>query len=273
MTKIDKSLDGLYPYFKSLILKLEKKLVDAHIPIFPFETVRSMERSDELYSQGRKLIKNKWTVIDPKKIVTKAKAGSSFHNFGLAVDFVFDGDNIKPGIQWDWSNRLPWKEFGVIVNTIPGLRWGGNFTSLVDYPHVELATDKNIKDMLAIFQEKGLPELWKELDLELNSNALNLDWSIFFNKMGYSIIDSFIGFNCQVFILNADDIIDPLFGKCDITVTIIQDKTNKSWKLVCKDGTTNKNSSYINTLKQKLMEFFQVINIIDNNVFIVSLKG
>ena len=39
MTKIDKSLDGLYPYFKSLILKLEKKLVDAHIPIFPFETL------------------------------------------------------------------------------------------------------------------------------------------------------------------------------------------------------------------------------------------
>jgi peptidoglycan L-alanyl-D-glutamate endopeptidase CwlK len=40
---------------------------------------RSKKEQNELYAQGRS---------KPGQVVTNAKAGQSYHNYGLAVDFV-----------------------------------------------------------------------------------------------------------------------------------------------------------------------------------------
>src|SRR5690242_13033419 len=59
--------------------------------VHPFitETLRSFERSNELYAQGR---------TKPGDIVSYAKGGQSYHNYGLAIDFVnqIDGKDFWP---------------------------------------------------------------------------------------------------------------------------------------------------------------------------------
>lgn len=64
--------------------------------------------------------------------VTKAKGGSSWHNFGLAWDFgVFQGK--------DYIGESPhYSTLGAIARSIEGLTWGGDWTSFVDRPHIQL---------------------------------------------------------------------------------------------------------------------------------------
>lgn len=166
MSDIVRNVDCLYPPFKDLMITLQKKLADAKIPAFIFESLRSFDRCKELYSQGRKFSNGKWIVTNPKAIVTNSTPGKSFHNYGLACDYVCDGDLLKPGIQWSWDKSMPWDKFGAVVKTIPGLRWGGNFKSIVDVPHVEYDTAIPISTMLNTYNVSGLSAVWKLLDEE-----------------------------------------------------------------------------------------------------------
>lgn len=100
-------------------------------------TLRTFAEQNTLYAQGR-------TVLFDSKgnrlgQVTKAKAGQSFHNFGLALDIVliigktaswdtvvdFDGDGIP-----DWMEAIN-------IFRENGWTWGGDFKSIKDKPHVE----------------------------------------------------------------------------------------------------------------------------------------
>ncbi|SVE43245.1 uncharacterized protein METZ01_LOCUS496099, partial [marine metagenome] len=46
--------------------------------LFVVHTLRTYAEQDDLYEQGR---------TEPGKIVTNARGGKSWHNFGLAIDF------------------------------------------------------------------------------------------------------------------------------------------------------------------------------------------
>jgi peptidoglycan LD-endopeptidase CwlK len=91
----DKSL--LYPPFAEQLRDFESRLGAAKLPFYLFMALRTFECQDELYAQGRTL---------PGKIVTNARGGDSLHNFGLASDWVLDGQGEKPGIQWRWDTRV-----------------------------------------------------------------------------------------------------------------------------------------------------------------------
>ena len=83
--------------------------------------MRSFAEQQALYDQGR---------TKPGKIVTKAKPGSSYHQYGLAVDLV---ELINGGADWnyDMGKLLP---FAVKY----GIQWGGNFPgTFKDFPHFE----------------------------------------------------------------------------------------------------------------------------------------
>lgn len=95
-------------------------------PIRITEGLRTMERQTELYNQGR---------TTSGKIVTNAKAGESFHNYGVAFDVVF----TKAGYNGDWET------LGKIGKAL-GLEWGGDFKGLVDKPHFEMKLGKTIAD-------------------------------------------------------------------------------------------------------------------------------
>ena len=92
---------------------------------------RTFAEQTTLYNQGR---------TAPGGIVTNAKAGSSFHNYGLAIDFalLIDGKVISWDIakDWDGDGAADWREV-VAVFEAAGWSWGGKWSSLKDYPHLE----------------------------------------------------------------------------------------------------------------------------------------
>ncbi len=86
---------------------------------------RSYAEQNTLYAQGR---------TKPGTRVTNARAGYSWHNFGLAWDFgVFSADGKKYLTSGTQYNKL-----GALAHSIPGLEWGGDWSSLQDLPHLQL---------------------------------------------------------------------------------------------------------------------------------------
>lgn len=109
---------------------------------------RTFEEQAQLYAQGR---------TKPGKIVTNARPGSSFHNFGLAIDCgVFEG-----GKYLDETNPRKAAAFHREASKLcakHGLRWGGNFKSIVDMPHYELDTEVTLAKM-RLRKQQNLPLL------------------------------------------------------------------------------------------------------------------
>ena len=91
------------------------------IPLFVFEAFRSPVRQEHLFAQGR---------TEPGKIVTNADAWASYHQYGLAVDLVFNG----PG-KWSWEEPSlgMWKRMHAIAA-------GHGLEPLsFETPHIQLA--------------------------------------------------------------------------------------------------------------------------------------
>lgn len=65
--------------------------------------LRTISEQDALYSQGR---------TTKGKIVTNAKGGQSYHNYGLAFDFVllYDRDNNGTFETADWTENKYWMQ-------------------------------------------------------------------------------------------------------------------------------------------------------------------
>lgn len=97
-------------------------------PMRIVEGYRSKERQDELYAQGR---------TKPGKIVTNARGGESFHNYGVAVDLVFrkEGYNAPEAL---------WKTFGTVAKSA-GFEWGGDW-KFKDYPHLQMLLGHSIEE-------------------------------------------------------------------------------------------------------------------------------
>ena len=103
---------------------------------------RSLEAQAKLYAQGRSA---------PGKIVTRAVAGSSPHNFQCAVDcWVMSED----GKSIDWNNsdfiNIARSHAAAVSDKIV---WGGNFHSITDFPHWELKSWRMVRAMV----EKIIP--------------------------------------------------------------------------------------------------------------------
>ena len=115
----------------------------ADIPLTVTGTLRSMETQAALYAQGR---------TTPGRIVTNARPGYSYHNFGLAIDVVPTellalprwGDT--PGRQVR-TDEL-WKRVGGIGKAM-GFRWGGEFKTILDRPHFEWSGGLNLAELRA----------------------------------------------------------------------------------------------------------------------------
>ena len=123
-----RSLDDLHPRVAELARGLIQSAATAGIELLVTSTLRTFEEQAELFAQGR---------TRPGKIVTNAKPGESWHNFGLALDVV---PLIAGKAVWD-SPR--WKEIGAMGKTI-GLGWGGDFKSFKDLPHFEFHPELTI---------------------------------------------------------------------------------------------------------------------------------
>lgn len=110
-------------------------------------TLRTFEEQDKLYAQGRTIL------FDEKGnrlgVVTKAKGGQSFHNYGLALDIVLiDGKTASWNTtkDFDKDGKADWMEvIDIFKNN--GWLWGGTFG---DKPHVEKTFGLTWKECLEI---------------------------------------------------------------------------------------------------------------------------
>ena len=98
---------------------------------------RSWEEQAKIYAQGR---------TAPGKIVTKAPPGNSMHNFGLAIDCgVFRGGKYLD--ESDPKTASAMHKAASKLAKEHGIRWGGNFKSIVDEPHYELDTPLRLSQL------------------------------------------------------------------------------------------------------------------------------
>jgi len=121
---------------KQLIEKVELGF-PPNVAVRLVQTLRTIEEQNALYEQGR---------TKPGNIVTNARGGSSYHNYGLAFDFAIlldkDGNGTYDELSWDIKKDndkdgiADWLEV-VKVFEAAGWEWGGKWSSIKDYPHLQ----------------------------------------------------------------------------------------------------------------------------------------
>lgn len=104
-------------------------------------TLRTFAEQDGLYAQGR---------TKPGRIVTNARGGYSYHNYGLAIDIVLIKDG-KEAIwdtkgDYDGDGRSDWQEVVTIFKQY-GWEWGGDWR-FVDAPHFQKTFGYSVKQLL-----------------------------------------------------------------------------------------------------------------------------
>ena len=117
--------------------------------LFVVHTLRTYDEQDALYEQGR---------TEPGKIVTNARGGSSFHNWGLALDVAFEQDGSQhPTWSTAGSDIDDWRLLGSMGEAI-GFEWGGRF-DLKDFGHFHYSGGESMDRIRAAYErdKKG----WK----------------------------------------------------------------------------------------------------------------
>lgn len=124
------------PLFKSFIEDCENYF---NITLRIVQGLRTIQEQDEIYAQGR---------TKPGKIVSNAPGGTSFHNYGLAIDLV-EIVNNQANWNFDYSKLVPF------ANKY-GLFWGGNFKSIKDKPHFQKEFGYTYKQLLDKYKKGDL---------------------------------------------------------------------------------------------------------------------
>jgi len=119
-----------------------------------------MERQRELYAQGRDA---SGKVIDHSKVVTDAAPGLSAHNYGLAVDLVFNGAPANKPWQWSWGPQFPWGKLANLGISL-GLDAAYFWKKFPEQPHYEKIYGLTYHELLATYVNEGMEGVWKRLD-------------------------------------------------------------------------------------------------------------
>lgn len=138
-------LEGLHPTLVNRTNMLIALAREAGLEIKICQALRTFNEQAALYAQGRS---------KPGKVVTKAPAGFSWHNYGLAIDFCFKGP--KP-----FDEAHPWYKIGEIGKGL-GLKWGGDWPH-PDRPHFQLTGSLSIRDALRLHKQGGIKAVWERI--------------------------------------------------------------------------------------------------------------
>lgn len=121
-------------------------------------TLRTNAEQEALYALGR---------TKPGKVVTNAKGGQSYHNYGLACDIVllkdtngdgtFETASWETNVDFDGDGVADWVEVVRIFKKF-GWEWGGDW-KFSDKPHFQKALGKSIRELQVMGKdEKGYPK-------------------------------------------------------------------------------------------------------------------
>jgi peptidoglycan L-alanyl-D-glutamate endopeptidase CwlK len=167
----EQRLGQVHPVLAAKIRQLANSLSAEGIEIRVVQGLRTYQEQAALYAKGR-------TAPGPK--VTNAPAGSSYHNYGMAVDVCPGIPGVSPW-QPDWKAtdakgpRPTWARMITLAKKL-GLTSGADFQSLKDFPHLQLTGNMPIgaptpkaRQMLA--SGSDLPTLWALAGLPVTQSA------------------------------------------------------------------------------------------------------
>jgi len=113
-------------------------------------TLRTFAEQESIYAQGR---------TKPGKIVTNAKPGLSYHNYGLAIDIVLIVDSkaswdiVK---DFDGDGKSDWQE---VVKIFKQFGWeAGIDWKFSDAPHFQKTLGYSVRQLLALHQAGKVDE-------------------------------------------------------------------------------------------------------------------
>jgi len=134
------NLNTLHPKFRQSAIDAwteAQAAMPENVKIVVVQGLRTFIESDTLYNQGRKT---------PGEIVTKAKAGQSYHNYGLAFDFsMITNGKEDDGVGPNWLRVVE-------IMKKHGMTWGGDFPEgFHDNPHFENRYGKNWRELLELY--------------------------------------------------------------------------------------------------------------------------
>ncbi|KGX92944.1 peptidase M15 [Pontibacillus halophilus JSM 076056 = DSM 19796] len=143
LSKNSRGLNGLHPVVKGKATQLIENAYNRGVQILITDGYRSFAEQQRLYNQGR---------TTPGSIVTNARPGQSYHNYGLAIDFAL---YTKDGRKVVWDTRIDgdgdglsdWDEVVIEAKKL-GFKWGGDWVSFRDFPHFEYTFGLSIRDLL-----------------------------------------------------------------------------------------------------------------------------
>ena len=115
------SLSALDPYVAKLAHEFLRLCSANGLDVRILAAFRSWDESDRLYALGR---------TAPGAVVSNARAGDSYHNWGLAFDAAPFVNNVMT------TDRAKFYLMGHLGEQV-GLQWGGTFKSIVDLPHFQ----------------------------------------------------------------------------------------------------------------------------------------
>lgn len=122
-----RDITQLHPRLQQIIGELQPLWAAAGLNVGIGECLRTVEEQDALYAQGR---------TTPGPIVTNARGVDymSQHQWGIAFDF-FQNDPSNP--YPDPETSTFWTDAAAIAKA-RGLAWGGDWTDIIDRPHLYL---------------------------------------------------------------------------------------------------------------------------------------
>lgn len=138
---ISSLLPGVQPVFRQYVSQAKVHCGAAGLTYKVISGTRTWDEQNALYAEGR---------TKPGRKVTNARGGYSNHNFGVAVDgAIFKGSAYLDGSSSSSERKLAGRmqrELGTIAKRL-GLKWGGDWNSFNDPPHIEFPTGYTLAQM------------------------------------------------------------------------------------------------------------------------------
>ena len=150
------AIDTLAPYFQKRVRGWCTEMVNSKIPPLIYTGRRTMEEQTALFAIGR---------TAPGKIVTKARPGESYHNYGLAFDWVPLKRTAKNADLWvaNWDDETAFRlgehvglSFGLV-----GISW--------ETGHLQTSLFKSWRDI----PRNPVEQVWAK-DIPQKSKATSL---------------------------------------------------------------------------------------------------
>jgi peptidoglycan LD-endopeptidase CwlK len=143
------SLAGLNKKFRvkaeAFLLRIQPILAKHGVTAEVISGLRSWQQQAALFAQGR---------TKPGRIVTKARAGSSWHNYGLAMDLgLFAGGKYLDESAPTKADRI-YRELGDVAASL-GIEWAGNWKSFPEGPHFQWTAGQTLSQLREKMQANG----------------------------------------------------------------------------------------------------------------------